>query len=77
MSFYEPDRRSIITGGRKSTRSLQELASLRQPFAGGLCGLGLRRTLPAKTTAGVFRDMTGAVAGLVTLLTALVLGLLI
>jgi hypothetical protein len=33
--------------------------------------------LPEKVTTGVFRDMTGAVGGLLTLLTALVLGLLI
>jgi hypothetical protein len=46
-------------------------------FAGGLGGLALRRVFPEKTTAGVLRDMTGAVAGLLTLLTALVLGLLI
>jgi hypothetical protein len=46
-------------------------------FAGGLVGLALHRVLPEKVAAGALRDMTGAVAGLLTLLTALVLGLLI
>jgi hypothetical protein len=46
-------------------------------FAGGLVGVALRRTLPEKVTSGALKDMTGAVAGLLTLLTALVLGLLI
>lgn len=46
-------------------------------FASGVCGLILQRTLPEKFTAGALRDMTGAIAGLLTLLTALVLGLLV
>jgi hypothetical protein len=46
-------------------------------FAGGLVGLALQRMLPEKVASGALRDMTGAVAGLLTLLTALVLGLLI
>ncbi len=46
-------------------------------FVGGMCGLALHRTLPEKVTLGALRDMTGAIGGLLTLLTALVLGLLI
>jgi hypothetical protein len=46
-------------------------------FGGGLIGLALHRTLPQKVVAGALRDMTGAVGGLLSLLTALVLGLLI
>jgi Protein of unknown function (DUF4239) len=46
-------------------------------FAGGLGGLALRGMLPEKVKSGAMRDMTGAVGGLLTLLTALVLGLLI
>jgi hypothetical protein len=46
-------------------------------FAGGLIGLILQRVLPEKHTTGPSRDMIGAVAGLLTLLCALVTGLLI
>jgi hypothetical protein len=46
-------------------------------FAGGSIGLILQRVLPEKFTTGPARDMVGAVAGLLTLLSALVLGLLI
>lgn len=46
-------------------------------FAGGAVGLGLQRHLPEKYTTGGPRDMIGAVVGLLTLLSALVLGLLI
>jgi len=46
-------------------------------FAGGSVGLILQRVLPEKYTTGPARDMIGAVAGLLTLLSALVLGLLI
>jgi hypothetical protein len=46
-------------------------------FAGGLIGLVLQRVLPEKHTTGPSRDMIGAVAGLLTLLCALVTGLLI
>lgn len=46
-------------------------------FAGGLVGLVLQRVLPEKHTTGPSRDMIGAVAGLLTLLCALVTGLLI
>jgi hypothetical protein len=46
-------------------------------FAGGLIGLVLQRLLPEKHTTGSARDMIGAVAGLLTLLCALVTGLLI
>jgi hypothetical protein len=46
-------------------------------FAGGIIGLGLQRALPEKHTTGPARDMIGAVAGLLTLLCALVTGLLI
>ncbi len=46
-------------------------------FAGGAIGLQLQRSLPEDFTTGGPRDMVGAVVGLVTLLLALVLGLLI
>ena len=46
-------------------------------FAGGSIGLILERLLPDKYTTGGPRDMIGAVVGLLTLLSALVLGLLI
>jgi len=46
-------------------------------FAGGALGLILQRVLPEKHTTGPARDMIGAVVGLLTLLSALVLGLLI
>jgi hypothetical protein len=46
-------------------------------FLGGLIGLALQRALPEKHTTGPSRDMIGAVAGLLTLLCALVTGLLI
>ena len=46
-------------------------------FAGGLIGLLLQRFLPESHTTGPARDMIGAVAGLLTLLCALVTGLLI
>ena len=46
-------------------------------FCGGSIGLILQRVLPEKHTTGASRDMIGAVAGLLTLLSALVLGLLI
>ena len=46
-------------------------------FAGGAVGLILQRLLPETFTSGGPRDMIGAVVGLLTLLSALVLGLLI
>ena len=46
-------------------------------FAGGAGGLILQRNLPDHFTTGGPRDMIGAVSGLLTLLLALVLGLLI
>jgi len=46
-------------------------------FAGGAIGLELQHRLPESFTTGGPRDFTGAVVGLVTLLLALVLGLLI
>jgi hypothetical protein len=46
-------------------------------FIGGAIGLQLKRVLPEGWTTGGAKDMTGAVVGLVTLLLALVLGLLI
>jgi hypothetical protein len=46
-------------------------------FVGGAIGLILQRLLPEKFTTGGPRDMIGAVVGLLTLLAALVLGLLI
>jgi hypothetical protein len=46
-------------------------------FVGGSLGLILHRILPEKHLTGGGKDMIGAVAGLLTLLSALVLGLLI
>jgi hypothetical protein len=46
-------------------------------FAGGAVGLVPQRVLPERFTTGGPRDMIGAVVGLLTLLSALVLGLLI
>jgi Protein of unknown function (DUF4239) len=46
-------------------------------LVGGAIGLELQRALPESYTTGGPRDMTGAVVGLMTLLVALVLGLLI
>ena len=46
-------------------------------LAGGAIGLELQRRLPESFTTDGPRDMTGAVVGLMTLLLALVLGLLI
>jgi hypothetical protein len=46
-------------------------------FIGGVVGLILQHYLPEKFTTGGPRDMIGAVGGLLTLLSALVLGLLI
>ena len=46
-------------------------------FASGLLGLALQRVLHEKHTTGPSRDMIGAVVGLLTLLCALVTGLLI
>ena len=46
-------------------------------FAAGLLGLVLQRVLPEHHTTGGSRDMIGAIAGLLTLLCALVTGLLI
>jgi hypothetical protein len=46
-------------------------------FAGGAAGLILQRLLPDEFTTGGPRDMIGAVVGLLSLLSALVLGLLI
>jgi hypothetical protein len=46
-------------------------------FAGGAIGLQLQRVLPEGYTTGGAKDMVASVAGLVTLLLALVLGLLI
>ena len=46
-------------------------------FAAGLLGLVLHRVLPEDHTTGGSRDMIGAIVGLLTLLCALVTGLLI
>ena len=46
-------------------------------FASGLIGLALQRVLPERLTTGPARDMVGAVVGLLSLLSALTLGLLI
>src|SRR5208337_1559202 len=46
-------------------------------FVGGSLGLIFRGVLPEKHVSGGAKDMVGAVVGLLTLLSALVLGLLI
>ncbi len=46
-------------------------------LAGGSLGVMLHRALPEKHVTGGGKDMIGAVVGLLTLLSALVLGLLI
>src|ERR1700734_1728321 len=46
-------------------------------FAAGAVGLFLQHLLPETSTTGGPRDMIGAVVGLLTLLSALVMGLLI
>src|SRR6516165_11342295 len=46
-------------------------------FAGGVIGLVLQRILTEASTTGGPRDMIGAVGGLLTLLSALTMGLLI
>jgi hypothetical protein len=46
-------------------------------FASGLLGLALQRALPEQHTTGPSRDMIGAIVGLLTLLCALVTGLLV
>ncbi|HTZ66131.1 MAG TPA: hypothetical protein VMB83_01435, partial [Roseiarcus sp.] len=46
-------------------------------FAAGAAGLLLQRVLPEAFTTGGPRDMIGAVVGLLTLLSALTMGLLI
>jgi hypothetical protein len=46
-------------------------------FASGLFGLLLQRILPETFTTGGVRDMIGVVVGLITLLSALVMGLLV
>ena len=46
-------------------------------FACGVVGLALQRMLHDRHTTGKSRDMVGAAVGLVTLLSALTLGLLI
>jgi hypothetical protein len=59
-----------------STTSFAIVAAL-AVFGGGALGFILQRTLPESLAAGGPRDMVGAVVGLLTLLSALVLGLLI
>lgn len=46
-------------------------------FVAGLIGLALQRLLPERHTTGGSRDMVGAIVGLLTLLCAVVTGLLI
>ena len=46
-------------------------------FASGVLGLALQRVLPERLTTGPASEMIGAVVGLLSLLSALVLGLLI
>jgi Protein of unknown function (DUF4239) len=53
------------------------LATAVAMFAAGLLGLALQRVLPENHTTGGSRDMIGSIVGLLTLLCALVTGLLI
>jgi len=68
-----------MTGRLRSTSLPLILAAIvfAVVFAGGVIGLRLQRALPESYTTGGPRDMIGAVSGLLTLLLALVLGLLI
>jgi len=64
-------------GGRDGAAEKLACAVALAVFAGGAAGLLLERLLPDEFTTGGPRDMIGAVVGLLTLLSALVLGLLI
>lgn len=54
-----------------------DLAIIGAVFVGGAVGLLLQRVLSERHTTGPSKDMIGAVVGLLTLLSALVMGLLI
>src|SRR5271163_4009125 len=64
-------------GGNWMSSFLVAATVLAVVFTGGAIGLQLQRALPEDYTTGGARDTIGAVTGLVTLLLALVLGLLI
>jgi hypothetical protein len=68
----EAKRKGGAADDRRGTLSLGAIA-----FAGGEVGLVLQQVLPERLTTGGPRDMIGAVVGLLTLLSALVFGLLI
>jgi hypothetical protein len=73
----EPDTAGARdVGGAMGSLTLAAIA-FAVVFVGGAIGLELQRALPESFTTGGPRDMTGAVVGLMTLLLALVLGLLI
>ncbi len=67
---------AILPGSEMNSETFA-LAVAVAMFAAGLVGLLLQRVLPEKHTTGGSRDMIGAIAGLLTLLCALVAGLLI
>jgi hypothetical protein len=73
----EPLTAATMPGGREMSTSGFVLAVAVAMFAAGLLGLFLQRVLPEKHTTGGSRDMIAAIAGLLTLLCALVSGLLI
>ena len=68
--------RQRLQGGNLSSGKFA-LAVAAVVFASGCLGFILQRVLPEKHTTGPPRDMIGAVVGLLTLLCALVTGLLI
>jgi hypothetical protein len=72
----EPLTAGTLPGGRMSSFTFA-LAVAVAMFAAGLLGLVLQRVLPEHHTTGGSRDMIAAIAGLLTLLCALVAGLLI
>src|ERR1700733_5536770 len=67
---------AILLGVRMSSDKFAIAVAVAM-FAAGLLGLLLQRVLPEHHTTGGSRDMIGAVVGLLTLLCALVTGLLI
>jgi hypothetical protein len=67
---------AILPGVRMSSDKFAIAVAVAM-FAAGLLGLVLQRVLPEHHTTGGSRDMIGAIAGLLTLLCALVAGLLI
>ena len=67
---------NLAVGVRMSSYSFTLVVAVVM-FAAGLLGLLLQRVLPEEHTTGGSRDMIAAIAGLLTLLCALVAGLLI